>query len=95
VTDELDTDHDSPASYRLLLAGAVLAGVGFLAWACGAVVGAALSAGGVLPWLRQLGTRAETLRRRWAPGPAAVGSHAWPPPEPATPASPVSPARTS
>jgi hypothetical protein len=79
VTDVRTLDHDSPGPRRLLLGGVVLAGVAGLAWASGAVVGAAMSAGGLLPWLRQVGARADEIRRRWAPGPATPGSHAWPP----------------
>jgi hypothetical protein len=81
VTEETRTDLDPPTHHRLLL-GAVLAGVAGLAWASGAVVGAALSAGGLVPWLRQVGTRADTLRRRWAPGGAGPGAHTWPPRRP-------------
>lgn len=67
MTDEPCPDHGSPAQHRLLLDGAVLLGVSGMAWACGALLGAAIGAGGLRPALHQFGERADDVRRRWVP----------------------------
>jgi hypothetical protein len=80
VTDEICLDHGSPAQHRLLLDGAVLLGVTGMAWACGALLGAAIGAGGLGPALHRVGERADHVRQRWVPQ-RTVGLVAsqWPP----------------
>jgi hypothetical protein len=72
VTDEPCLDHGSPAQRRLLLDATVLVGVTGVAWACGALLGAAIGAGGLRPALHQVGDRADRVRQRWVP-PRTVG----------------------
>ncbi|MEN3359323.1 MAG: hypothetical protein V7637_3305 [Mycobacteriales bacterium] len=67
MTDEPCLDHGSPAQHRLLLDGTVLLGVTGIAWTCGALLGAAIGAGGLRPALHQVGERADRARQRWAP----------------------------